>query len=757
LPKTQGRVVLDGIQGSIEIIRDPLGVPHIFAAHEADGFFALGYVHAQDRLAQMDLARLLARGRLAEIVGPLALDSDRFMRALGLVARAEASHAALSAQARATLEAYASGVNALIASHQGAWPIEFLAGFREPEPWHPVDSLLWGALMAERLSGNWRDEIARARQARTMTAAQMAELWPQWSDDAATTMARLAGLYRELPLDALAQALPDLGPSQASNEWVIAGRHTRSGKPLLVNDPHLGLGAPGQWYLVRIAAGELRLAGASAPGVPAVLLGHNGRIAWGLTTTNADANDVVIERIDPSDPTRYLTQDGPRPFTTRREIIRVKGEADVPFDIRSTRHGIVLSDLIANAPAASGHVLALATASALGTDRTGEAMLALNRARDWSGFVEALRDWHAPMQNIVYADIDGRIGFLSPARLPRRAAGVGWMPTPGWTGEFAWDGAVEFAALPRAVDPPAGRIVNANNRIVGDDFPVRIGRDWDSPYRAMRIHDMLDGKTDLTREDMVAMVTDPVSRFARDVLVQLTRMQPREAAAREAIERLRGWDGAMKRDRPEPLIFNAWMRAFTRALLLDHADSAPSEFGREYPALIRAALNEQSLFCDDPKTGERESCESVALAALSEALATITARRGADQAAWRWGDEHFAPFRHAVLSRVPVLRDWIGFRVPTDGDFFTVNRGAARGPDRDGLFTHVHGAGLRAIYDLADLDASLFMVAPGQSGNPLSPHWGDLARPWADGRHFALRGKPEDLRPSGRVLVLVPR
>jgi penicillin G amidase len=757
LPKTSGRIMVAGISQPVEIIRDARGIPYIQAGSEADAFYALGFVHAQDRLFQMDFTRLIAQGRLSEVIGPKTLDSDRFIRMLDLVGQAEATLQSLEPEYRRMLDAYAAGVNAFLAEHSGAWPPEYVLLQRTPEPWQPRDSLLWAKLMTLQLSGNWRGELLRARLAKQWSPAMLEQLWPSWPTDRATTLA-LADLYRTLDLEGLAKALPaPLGPSQASNEWVLAGARTSSGKPLLTNDPHLGLNAPGQWYLARIEAPGLKLVGATAPGAPAVVLGHNGQIAWGFTTTNADTWDLFIERLDPDDPSRYLTPDGSQPFTTRTETIKVKGQPDSIVTFRATRHGPVLSDVstAAHAMTEPKQVIAIATPSLQVTDRTPAALFNMNRAKDWTSFVAALRDWQGPMQNIVYADRDGHIGFYSPALLPRRPNGDGWLPQPGWTGEHDWNGFVPFEKLPHALDPPAGRFLNANNRVVPDDYPVFITRDWDSPYRAWRIADLIDARQTHDRESMAEILRDDVSLFAREVLPRLRALTPSGNEERRALAMLQGWNGRMDRLRPEPLIFNAWMRELTRSLLAEAVGDQAKDLLGEYPAMIDAALDGTSPFCAAPTA--RRSCAEHVSAALSRALGNLAKAYGSDMTRWRWGEAHYAPFRHQVFSRIPIIRDLVGFRVPTDGDFFTVNRGAGRAGDPDNPFEHVHGAGLRAIYDLADLDESQFMITPGQSGNPLSQHWGDLAQDWANGRHFSLAADRARLQSSGAVLILAPR
>ena len=751
LPQTSGQIRVAGLTGPVDIVRDAYGIPHISARSQADAWFALGFVHAQDRLFQMELTRRVGEGRLSELLGPSGLRSDRFMRILGVTRDAEASLAALSPEARAQLDAYAAGVNAFLADHP-VLPPQLLLLRDTPEPWRPIDTLVWARLMALQLSGNWRDELERAQLSKTIPPELMAALWSSRPPDAATTLTHLSSAYDGLALDRLFAALPPpLGPDRASNEWVVSGAHTASGKPLLVNDPHLGLTAPGPWYLARIEAPGLSLAGATAPGVPAVILGHNTRIAWGFTTTGADTFDLFLERTEPGEPGRYLTPDGPRPFDTHTETIKVRGAADETITVRTTRHGPVISDAMGGAN--PGEVLALSSPAYFRPDTTAGAMFEVNRARNWADFVAAMSGWQAPIQNVVYADVDGHIGFITPGLIPRRKAGDGWLPAPGWTGEYDWQGFVPFAELPRSFDPPIGRIVNANNRVVGDDFPVFITRDWAASFRARRINELLDATARQDVYSSEAMLIDSVSIFAREVRDRLGTVKPKDDSSRRALALLATWDGSMRRDRPEPLIFNAWMRALLLALLHDGTKYDLRDFLTQRSRMIFAAFDGTSVFCKDRPGG----CSQVISDALASAMADLSHRLHGDVAFWRWDSLHDAPFPDAVFSRIPVLRDLLRFRVAADGDFYTVNTGATPLKDAANPFADIWGPGYRAIYDMSNLDGSRFIVAPGQSGNPLSRHWGDFAGLWANGRDVAIAADLARLGPGSERLTLVPR
>ena len=476
VPSYDGGAALPGLDARVEVVRDVNAIPHIFADTMDDAYRALGYVHAQDRLVQMELNRRLGAGRLAEIIGEAALPVDRLMRTLGLYRLAEAQYAALDEPTRIAFDAYTAGVNAYLSGAERTLPPELKLLTGEPEPWRPADSLVWGKLMALQLSGNWRTEMLRLRLARSLSADQLADLWPDIPPGHAATLPDLAALVNVGDIDRLAAILDDILPvASASNEWVVAGAGTASGAPLLANDPHLGFSAPGLWYLVRIVTGQRTLVGVTVPGVPFHILGHNGAIAWGLASTHSDTQDLFIERLDPSAPGRYLTPQGTAEFGRRQETVRVRFRgADEIMTVRATRHGPVVSDINPGGGGPlDGTVLALAFGALQPDDRTPSALYRLNHAEDWTAFLAAMENFHTPQQNVVYADRGGAIGIVAPGRVPVRAAGNGAQPVPGWTGEFDWTGYVPFAELPQARDPAGGRIVNANNKLVDGAYPYQ--------------------------------------------------------------------------------------------------------------------------------------------------------------------------------------------------------------------------------------------------------------------------------------------
>ncbi|HVB17397.1 MAG TPA: penicillin acylase family protein [Stellaceae bacterium] len=738
LPQVDGRIAVKGLTGTVTIARDADGVPLITAADDDDAAFGLGFVHAQDRLFQMEMMRRYGAGRLAEVFGERAVAIDKQMRILGLYRLAEAELPLLAAPVRRGLEAYAAGVNAFLATRRGALPPEFLLLRFSPEPWRPADSLVWGKLMDLELAGNYRQELERARLARNLSADDLAFLYPDYPKDAPTTLASLATIYRLLPLDALHAALPPrqvIGPIRASNNWVVDGAHSASGKPLVANDPHLAFGAPGFWYLARLKTPQRAIAGGTAPGTPFVVVGHNDRIAWGFTNTGSDVEDLFIEKLDPADPARYLTPDGSEPFATRQETIAVRGAAPIRLTVRTTRHGPVLSDALPADTVERGYVLALAAPFLAAGDHTAEALWGIDRAGDWAGFRDALRSWRGPQQNIVYGDRSGTIGFIAPAQVPIRKAGQGWLPVPGWNGAYDWTGFIPFAELPQASNPASGHFVSANNKIVPDSYPYFLSRDWDLPNRAQRIGELLAATPRQSPATSAAIQADTLSLAARHLVPLMTRITPADPAARQAIERLRGWDFRMDREKVAPLLFTAWLREFAHAVFVGHLGDAAEGSWDLRPQVIETVLTAHPEWCGAPKE-HVQSCDALLAATLKAALAALRHSYGPDIAGWTWGRAHVAVFANPVFGRIPVLRDWIDIRIATGGGFDTVNRGATTIRDDAHPFEQRFGAGLRMITDLASPADSRMIAVPGQSGNPLSPHFSDLVRRWRDFRYL---------------------
>ncbi|MBV9824902.1 MAG: penicillin acylase family protein [Alphaproteobacteria bacterium] len=738
LPQVDGRMSVPGLHGPITIARDADGVPLISGASDEDVSFGLGFAHAQDRLFQMEMMRRYGAGRLSEVLGQATVGIDRQMRVLALYRFAEQAVARLSPAVRQGLDAYAAGVNAYIATRGGplaAWPPEFLLLGFAPQPWRPADSLVWGKLMALDLAGNYRGELLRAKLLREIPADALNFIYPQYPKGAVTTLAELRVLYRQLPLDALNSAVPDrVGPIYASNNWVVDGAHSESGKPLLANDPHLGFTTPLIWYLARLKTPDHEIDGATSPGVPLVVIGHNERIAWGFTNTASDLEDLFIEKLDPADQHRYLAPGGNLAFETHDEQIAVKDAPSVSLTVRSTRHGPVLSDALPPGTAESGYVIALQASYLTPDDRTPQALWEVSRAADWAGFRDALHDFIGPQQNIVFAGQDGTIGFIAPGHVPIRKSGDGWMPMPGWTGEYDWSGFIPFEELPQGTAPPAGHFVSANNKIVPDSYPYFLSRDWDLPNRAERITALLQATPKQSQAASAAIQADTLSLAAQRLVPLMTRISasagPSGDMGRAAIERLQHWDYRMDADKVEPLLFIAWLKGFAHDVFAQHLGAAAgAEAWDLKPLMMQAVLTDHPEWCGRPEV-HATSCDALLVATLDHALSELSRTYGSDMNQWQWSRAHIAQFPNRLFDRVPILADMLHLSAATQGGFDTINRGSPDVRDAAHPFEQRFGAGLRIITDMAAPGGSRMMIAPGQSGNPLSSHYADLLQRW---------------------------
>jgi penicillin amidase len=743
-----------GVAEPVSVYRDRHGIPHIFAGSREDAALALGFVHAQDRLWQMEGMRRLAAGRLSEVLGARTVEIDRAMRTFGFARLAEAQYASSSPEVRRILDAYAAGVNLWLGSHRGALPPEFLAVGHTPETWRPADSLVWLRTMSLRLAGNRSEELLRERLSRILSPEMLADLWPPALPGSALLIPGGNGGEDADPP-------PAEGGRQnggASNMWILSGARTESGKPLLASDPHLGLTAPIPWYLARVDTPEGRLAGATAPGFPFFIFGHNDRIAWALTSTGSDVEDLVLERADPADPSRYLTEEGTLPFAVRSETIRVRGGADVVADVRASRHGPIVGELEPPTPGGETRLLALQASYLSEDDRSPEAALGVNAARGWDDFVTALSGQKVIQQNFGYADVDGNIGFIAPGRVPVRKPGQGRMPRPGWTGEPQPE-EIAFDALPRAFNPPAGVIINANNRIVGDGYPFYLGDGWDAGFRAERIAQLIEAGTGHSVESMAAMQVDTVSLVAKTLLPMMLDPLEGDDGREAARKALRAWaaDPAMVPGRPEPLIFAAWLRAFVEEVSGDKLGPLFESWWGFRPLFVERVLRQRPVWCDRLSTPEVEACAPRLRDALARAMAGLSSEFGEDWRSWRWDAAHEARFSHQLFGRLPLAAGLVNVTTPIGGGNDTVLRAASDLTDPDAPFAAIHGAGFRAVYDLADLARSRFIIAPGQSGNPLSVHYRDLVGLWRDGGGVTLAPPRDALEPDAfSRLRLVP-
>jgi penicillin amidase len=763
LPVHEGTLLVGSLSRPVRIARDDTGVPTISAQTEPDALFALGFVHAQDRLWQIEFNRRIGQGRIAEIVGPGGVDTDRFLRTLGIYRQAQAIAQELDPESRTLLDAYCAGVNAYLDGHEDLLPPEFLL-LRAPRPahWVPADVVAWTLMMSWDLSSEaMRNELERLRLAARFTKAEIDDFLPLW-DPSAPVTADYVDLYRRLGLPRqgladqarqLAQLSPAAGlgaaATQGSNSWVVGGSRTASGQPLLANDPHLALSTPSVWYFARLKAPGLDVFGATLPGVPFVVLGRNDHVAWGFTTTYADTQDLYIERVDPDHPDQYQTPGGYARFDTRVESIQVRGADPVVLTVRSTRHGPVISGALAGAdaalPQAREHgifVLALRWAALEPGDTTLRAFRAMNHAANTVQFERALRDLSVVVQNVVFAGDDGHIGFRVAGRVPLRRADndlYGLVPSPGWDARYDWHGWMSPEELPRSLDPPQAMIVTANQKITPPGYPGFLTMEWKAPYRAHRIEQLLQAAARHDVGSFQRIQADVISLAARELLQALVGTAPATPVGRAALERLRAWDGAMRADAPEPLIYQAWMRRLKQRIFDDDLGSLAPDLVEPVPltgALLGVLTGRAHArnWCGDLAAPERHiDCATVAAEALDQAAAELAREpHGLDHL--RWGSRHKAVFEHRPFSSVSLLRGWFEQRVQQPGDGDTIDVGVLR-LRGERPFEARAGPSCRMIFDLAPGATGVWMFGPGQSGNPFSPQFGDLLEPWRKVRY----------------------
>ncbi len=768
-PLSTGEIRVAGLSADVEITRNEIGVPHIRAVTFDDALFGLGYAHAEDRLWQMEMNRRIGAGRLSEIFGPETLDKDKFLRTLGVYRVAERSFANLTDRAQAAFRSYALGVNAFFETRRGFLPLEFLLLGHEPEPWQVEDSLVWLKMMAWDLGGNWEKEWLRYRLMQRLSPAQVEEFLPPHPGDERPALPDFRSLYAEAGFDGerlLAMAPAVLPDGAGSNNWVVSGEHTTSGKPLLANDPHLGLQAPAVWYYARLTTPDLDVVGATLPGVPGIYLGHNGRIAWGFTNTGPDVQDLYIEKIVAGEPDRYLAPDGPRPFTVRQERIFIKDDDPVTLMVRTSRHGPILSDVLGSARTElpQDYALALAWTALREDDLTAQAVFGIMAAKDWAQFKEALRSFHTPQQSIVYADVEGNIGFYAAGRIPLRKGdndAMGLLPVPGWGSKYDWDGFVPFEELPQSFNPESGFVVTANQKIVPDDYPHHLTYDWTLPYRARRLEALITGYESHSLETFKEMQGDVLSLVATELLPLMANIEPSGELGKQALDLLNVWDRRMEGDRPEPLIFYGWMRDLTRLVYADELGPLFQKNWKPRPLFMKHVLSNsggQAVWCNNTTTSETETCRQLLELALDLALADLADRYGDDPRDWRWAEAHYAHSEHRPFTRDARLSWLFDIKVESPGGPYTLNVGRPEFADEDEPFASHHAASLRAIYDLGDLDRSVFVQTTGQSGNPLSANYDSLAWPWSERRYAPLstRVGPKAARANDRLELKGP-
>jgi penicillin amidase len=768
--ETAGALEVAGLQSAVTVQRDENGVPHIYAENAHDLFFAQGYVQAQDRLFQMDFQRRVGTGTLSEVLGEATLETDQFLRTLGTGRAAVEDLKVLDAETLAHLQAYTDGVNAFIAANPGNLPIEFRVLGYTPQPWEPLHSLVWGKMMAWSLGGNWEHELMNAQLIAALGEEKAAELMTRYPEEGPfiipSEVKSFAGL-EQFDMDrvsALKRLLKTADPGVGSNNWVVAGSRTTTGLPLLANDPHLGMQIPSVWYANGLHGGGFDVVGVVFPGVPGVVIGHNNRIAWGVTNLGPDVQDLFIEKINPDNPNQYEFQGQWLDMQVIEEQIAVKGRAEpVIQTVRITRHGPIMNQ-VSGAIDDDAPPLALQWTALQGTPLS-QAILRYDQAQNWDEFRAALRDFAAPSQNFVYADVDGNIGYQAPGWIPIRANGDGTVPVPGWTGEYEWTGYIPFEELPFVYNPEVGYVATANNQVVPDSYPYLLSKDWAAPYRAQRIIELIESKPQLSPADFAAIQGDvhPIPTDLFTPLLGQLDLTGSSMAVQQALAAVLAWDRRMDAGKAEPLIYEMYQKLLIQETIGDEISAAGGEELSEdflsgfrnnsTQTLERLAGEPDSPWWDDVRTPQVETQAEITARAFTLAVEQLEATQGNDPKRWRWGDVHWTNFDHLVFAAVSPLDSIFNRSIPAQGSGFTVNAAGADYED----FTMNSGASFRQIVDLSNLANSQFINTTGQSGDVFSPHYADMVEPWQRVDYIPLRFDRADIEAAAKeTLLLLP-
>ncbi|MBN2549888.1 MAG: penicillin acylase family protein [Anaerolineales bacterium] len=774
-PRINGDVQLVGLDGPVDVIRDTYGIPHIYATTSHDLFFAQGYVHAQDRFYQMDFWRASSTGRLSAMFGKAQTSNDAFIRTVGWGRIAQEEYASLEADARAALDAYAEGVNAYLAEHQGErLSLEYaILGLISPDyhpiPWEGYHSLAWAKVMAYDLGGNMRAEIERSILLKTLSPEQLAEITPPYPKDMPYILPGFNLGAQAAPAELLTAATPDLsqaleqaadqlarlenifGPQDetlGSNNWVIGGERTAAGLPILANDMHLGEQMPSIWYEVDLQCAPVGLAcpyqvtGFSFAGVPGVIVGHNARIAWGFTNVGPDVQDLYVEKINPTNPDQYEYQGQWVNMEIIEDSIQLADGTQQPLKIRLTRHGPLITEVFgglkdfaaqSSAELPQPYAIALRWA-ALEQLKIVDAVLGMNQASNWEEFRQAVRDFGAPSQNMVYADVEGNIGYQTPGNIPLRATGHdGLLPVPGWSGEYEWQGYIPFEQLPYTFNPAQGYVATANNAVVDETYPYSISKFWAYGQRARRIVDMIEQAPGLISLDYIARMHGDNKNLNAEALVPLLLQIPlddsRLVTARDLIQ---DWDYQDGMDSAASALFNVFWKHLLTATFCDQLPERywPGGGGRWFQAVEELAAEPQNAWWDDLGTGGQEGRDEIFVQAFAAAVGELENLQGKDPTKWNWGDLHTVTFHHPSLGQSGIgLIEAIFNRGParTAGGSDIVN---ATGWSA----THGYMVGSvpseRMIVDLSNFDQTRSVITTGQSGHAYHSHYTDQIDPW---------------------------
>lgn len=779
LPFSKKRLSLQGIQEEVSIYRDQAGIPHIYARNRHDLYFAQGYVHAQDRFWQMEFWRHLGAGRLSEIVGTEALKTDTFIRTVGwnrIAQRLLAYYQTEAPEILAFLNAYCAGVNAYLSSKQRHFPLDMLllrafVGPWEIESWTALHSLTWGIVMADDLGENWQSELMRATLMRKLGETTLKKFFPTYPYAHRPVIVpqthpeqTLDGQTPPTPIDwqrvnvaTNGNPPPDgsvfgHGPGVGSGAWVINGRYTASTLPLLANDTHLSPQMPSIWYEIGLHTPHENVVGFSFAGLPGVVVGHNDAIAWAITNARIDEQDLYIEKINPDNPLQYDFQGQWHEMESISEVIKVRGGDDLTLQVRYTRHGPIISDVIEAQP----DVLALQWTAAE-PSRLLQALLLLNQAHEYTAFREALRYWDTPSQNFIYADTAGNIAYQLAGRVPLRQHFNGYVPVAGWTGEYEWQGWVAYEALPCVINPEAGYIVAANQAIVEPSYPHPLSVEWDPGDRAQRITDLLHmhmTRGQVTTADCMQMQMDTLSLLAASFHPLFANLSSSDPDVQAALEHLQTWSWCLQQDSVGATLFELFRFRLIH-LLFDDDLGAESVDRLVTLSGFHQLADPASAWWENACARLGKSRDEMLVQALASTVDWCKEHLGNDMQQWQWGRLHTLTFINtpvgsgsnkfiqALLNRGPF---------PVDGGGSTVN---AMGWNRKKPASVNNIPTMRMVIDLADLNASWAIHATGQSENPAHTHYDDMLHLWLHGKYHPMSFSRENIVQTARSLLIL--
>ena len=757
LPQFDGTIKVTGLAGRVEVLRDSHGVPHLRASSQEDVLFAQAYVTAQDRLWQMDLSRRFAQGELSEILGESTLKLDIESRTLGFPQACERAFGELGAESQRMLSAYARGVNAFISTHQNQLPIEFLLLRYRPRPWREADSFSIALNMARWLSHSWPDDLMRERIRGKVGPELYAEIFPDrspldrpvaepvpasrpTSKHPPTALLRDAGSLDSLlktAVSAWGNSLAGLG----SNNWVLSGAHTKSGKPLLANDPHLGHRVPSVWYMIHMKAPGLNVSGVTFPGLPAVILGHNESIAWGATNTAPDVQDLFVENFNFRDPNKYLHNGKWIDADVRDEIIKIRDKADFHLQVKVTCHGPVISH-------EGDRDLALRW-TALEPRALHFPFWKIDHAQTWQEFTTALRDFAGPMQNFVYADVDGNIGYYAAGHVPSRKQGDGTVPVPGSTDDYDWAGYIPFEDLPHSYNPASGIIATANGRVVPDGYPYFLTSQWEAPYRTARIYQLLESGNSFSVPDMLRIQADIHSlqdEWLAQQLVAAARDHPPQGEdVQYALSLLTNWDGEAKADSAATLVCEVTRHALLERILKPKLGDDLSGYGWPMSSTFLENVLKNSWTRWLPP-GDADF-HATLVKSLEEGVGRIPGLVGSrDRSSWRWGDTIPLTFHHP-LGSVRFLGRLLNVGpFPQAGMQTTIKQ-----------TTPSIGPSMRMVVDFSNFENSVQNITLGESGQVFSPYYRDQFETWYQGQSLPMLFSDETVDKGAlHKLVLEP-